>query len=174
MLTVPGQRDTVGMFAQLRPSVAAVFISFDCQSRGATMLPSSVGRIPRGLLCFLFFALAFAHAQSGSPALLLPRGTNTESCPSSPAQGAAFPFVEIDCTAQLEYLGSYAPDGEYSAVSSYRWWYNHETSAPVTFSGAHGAIRRPLEVPSFVTLPPQERFIENLEPPARAVKAVAR
>jgi DNA-binding beta-propeller fold protein YncE len=44
----------------------------------------------------------------------------------------------------------------------------------VTFSGAHGAIRRPLEVPSFVNLHPQERVIENLEPPARAVKAVAR
>jgi DNA-binding beta-propeller fold protein YncE len=74
----------------------------------------------------------------------------------------------------MEFVGHYSPDGKYSAISSYRNWYNREASASANFSRASAPSMRPVEVPHFVNLRPQERVIENLEPPARAVKVVRR
>jgi sugar lactone lactonase YvrE len=57
-------------------------------------------------------------------------------------------------------------------LSKYRSWYNQDAPRPTGFEHDGRPLTRPLEVPDFVNLNPQERVVENFAGRAHAVKAI--
>jgi DNA-binding beta-propeller fold protein YncE len=135
------------------------------------MKPLSVGRVPRGVLLFSLLAIGSGFSQPVPAAVIL--SPNVSAKPCNTVRSAPFPNIGLDCTHQLEYLGQFSADGVYSPLSPNRRWYNQqEPAVPTNFQRDGQPLARPVEVPKFVNLHPQEKVKENLIPPSHAVKAI--
>jgi DNA-binding beta-propeller fold protein YncE len=132
----------------------------------------SVGRFPHGLALISLFLIGSVYGQPVPAAVVISPNTSTRPCAAATIAPATFPIIDLDCTHRLEYLGHYSADGQYSAISPHRRWYNQQVVAPNTFQRAGKPLTRPAEVPSFIDLHPQERIVQNYAPPAHAAQAL--
>ena len=132
----------------------------------------SVGRFPHGLVLVSLLLIGSGFSQPVPAAVVLSPSTSSQPCHGSLEASAAFPTIYLDCTHQLEYLGQYSADGDYTALSPNRRWHNQQASRPTYFGTTGQPLMRPAEVPPFVNLRPAERVVENYAPPAHAVKKI--
>ena len=119
----------------------------------------SVGRLARGLLVTWFALVIGAYAEGAPDSVLSNLTQSSRPCHSNELK--AFPTVDLDCAHQLEYVGSYSPEGHFDALSPYRSWYNQDAKRPSAFQINGKPLARPVEVPDFVNLGAQERVVEN-------------
>lgn len=128
----------------------------------------SVGRIPHGLLLISLLWIGSGFAETEPAALAISPSSN-RSCTARPSK---FPSINLDCAHRLQFLGRFSAEGTFRPLSRLRRWHNQDAVVPDNFERSGIAIARPVEVPAFVNMHPQERDVANYAPPAHAVSVL--
>jgi DNA-binding beta-propeller fold protein YncE len=132
------------------------------------MKPSSVGCFPR-ILFLMWISVGAVPMSLTQPFAPAPKGNTVVPARVGERQPRALPGARLCCGNQIDYLGSYSPDGKFRTTTQI----DHDSvRARDSRSGVSGVWSRPSDVPDFINLHPKERVEENYEPPAHAVKPV--